>query len=78
MQVQSILIPKNYQSKKIDLKEAKRVMLSLGGKFKKVDITEHYYRFRQVPPNKFHKESFKSKIIKHRVILIVGFLKNPK
>lgn len=50
---QSILIRKRQG---VDLSTAKRKVEELGGIHPKVDVTENYYRFRQVPPN--HKDNF--------------------
>lgn len=47
MIIQSILFPK----KKYSEKEAKSWLVKKGYKHPKPDITEHYLRFRQRPPN---------------------------
>lgn len=49
--IQSILFDKN----KFTLKKCILWLLKHNHKFKKVDITEKYYRFRQFDPNKNHK-----------------------
>ena len=41
----------------------------------KIDITEKYYRFRQLPPAKFNKNSLRTKKLSSRVSIILGTLK---
>lgn len=48
MQIQSVLIDKDIYT----LEEAIDFLNDYGLSHKKVDITDNYYRFRQIPPNK--------------------------
>lgn len=48
MKIQSVLIDKDIYT----LEEAIEFLDDYGLSHKKVDITDNYYRFRQIPPNK--------------------------
>lgn len=65
MKVQSVLIPKN----KFNIIEARSYIRSHGYKLKKIDITENYYRFRQVDP--VHGRDFANYKLKNGVILVL-------
>jgi hypothetical protein len=53
-QIQSILFEKVYFTKE----EAIRTLASLKGKLRKMDETEHYYRFRQLEPANLRKRGY--------------------
>ena len=57
------------------LKDAEKWVEKNDFKNYKVDITEKYYRFRQLPPSRFKPNSFRTKKLSRRVSIIVGILK---
>jgi hypothetical protein len=80
MIVQSIVIPKN----KYTFTQAEKLVEKMGynPKYKNKNVkeysagqTKNYYRFRQLPPTQFIKDSFRTKKI-NDIFLIVGDLKN--
>jgi len=82
MIVQSVIIPK----KGYTYAEAEKKVIKLGhsptyrGKNVKeynAGQTTNFYRFRQMPPTRFKKDSFRTKKI-NDIFLVVGELKNNK
>lgn len=75
MQTQSVVIPK----KDFSLNEAKKWIKENGYKLtfygKPVDITVGFYRFRQMAPSRFDKKSYKTKVLKNGILLIIGKIK---
>lgn len=74
--IQSIVIPKKYK-----LEHAEDIVKSLGYKelYLKKKVTEYkagqtnnYWRFRQLPPTQFKKDSFRTKKVKDDIYLILG------
>lgn len=51
MIIQSVLI----NNKKYNFREALKKLMDRGFKYKKVDKTENYFRFRQIEPKKGNK-----------------------
>ncbi len=66
LQTQSVLIPR----KKFSLLTAKEWILSNGYKFKKVDITTNYFRFRQVAPSQM--SDYHMKTLPNDIKLVIG------
>jgi hypothetical protein len=64
--VQSVLISTQYS-----IKDAKDWIINHGFKIKKIDITEHFYRFRQENPDKFKR--FRIKKIAPGIEFVLGF-----
>ena len=62
--VQSVLIPTNA----FTLPQAIRWLIVHKYKVTKVDITDNYYRFRQLEPN--HKKKYYSLVLPNNIILI--------
>lgn len=75
MHVQSILIHKKVGNKNISMTEAKKILSKFGGHYIKVDITDQYYRFRQIEPKLFKKSTFRTKKINKFIKIIVGYFK---
>ena len=67
-EIQSVLINKKFYS----FKEALKKLLEMGFKYKKVDITKNFYRFRQTNPDKYKK--FRIKKINKEIEFVIGFL----
>ena len=53
-QIQSVLLKRPYFSEQ----EAIQTIKNMGGKIRKIDITEHYYRFRQLEPHNLTKRGY--------------------
>ena len=77
--IQSVVI-----NKKIPLEKAEQIVLSLNKKPKYLNksVTEYkagqtinYFRFRQIAPSKFKKDSFRTKKINENTFFILGELK---
>lgn len=68
MEVQSVLIPKDKYSKK----EANKWIKNNGYIIKKIDITNNYYRYRQMEPELLIKDSYRTKTLNNGIILILG------
>lgn len=64
MSVQTILISKHLYS----LRKAMEWIALHGYHYKKVDITNNYYRFRQIPPKKSYK--YFSKTVTKGIIFV--------
>jgi|TARA_B100000427_G_scaffold312840_1_gene304680 hypothetical protein len=70
--VQSVIIPKSKFSEKEANDWIKKNNYSdKGTKIKNYSST-NYYRFRQLPPSHFEKNSFRTKKLKNGVDLIIG------
>ena len=74
--VQSILFNKYYGW---NLQEAVRWLIQHGYKSKKIDETEHNFRFRQISPNTLKKrgyDQFRLKEIAEGIEFIIAFKRN--
>jgi hypothetical protein len=75
MNVQSVVIPK----KNFSLSQAKKWIKDNNYKLtfygKPVDLTVGFYRFRQMAPSNFDKKTYKTKVLKNGILLIIGKLK---
>jgi len=70
--VQSVLIHKNLYNKN----EAINFIKNNNFKFKKIDTTQNYYRFRQIDPKYIENQGFKNykiKKIKNGIMLVLAY-----
>jgi len=72
--VQSLLLKKGKDGFST-LREARKWIKDNGYKAPKVDVQPKYYRFRQVDPSKFVKDSFITKKFSDRVQAVIGIPK---
>jgi hypothetical protein len=74
MKTQSVLLPKSKFSEKEATAYILKKKYSDKGKRIKNYKTTKFYRFRQLPPSHFKKDSFRTKVLNNGVELIIGKL----
>lgn len=68
--IQSVLVPKDVFTKS----QAEQYILK-NFKLKKIDISEHFYRFRQLEPKPLENKGylFKNKVLDNGIVLIIAY-----